>query len=105
MSDPNEITLGQAKAWRMDLDRISKENAELRRCLDGGVDCAAERTVLKTALRDLYEFYAANDTREGHAKRCNRWKGLGCTCGGTRVRDAAKLALGTQSDRPGVEHE
>ena len=47
-----------------------------------------------TALKNLSDFYAVNDTREGHTNKCNRWNGAGCTCGGTRVRDAAKIGLG-----------
>jgi hypothetical protein len=35
-----------------DYDSLAAENVELRRCLDGGVDCAGERIEAKKLLRE-----------------------------------------------------
>lgn len=40
----------------MDADKVCESVAELARCLDGGVDCAAERVALKSALREAIEY-------------------------------------------------
>ncbi len=36
-----------------EIERLSVENTELRRCLDGGVDCAKEKLRLRAALKSL----------------------------------------------------
>lgn len=40
----------------MDADKVCESVAELARCLDGGVDCAAERVALREALTEATDF-------------------------------------------------
>ena len=54
------------------IERLTAENAELKRCLDGGVDCAAERMNI-TAERDRLMAFIAN---ERGCSEC--WTGSAC---------------------------
>lgn len=40
---------------------------------------------LEAALRAYYTFHTSYEIREGHRKKCNRWAGLECTCGGDDI--------------------
>jgi hypothetical protein len=45
----------------MDVDKVCESVAELARCLDGGVDCAAEKVSLKSAIRAAMEIMPFGD--------------------------------------------
>lgn len=49
---------------------------------------------LRNALHDYLAFHTSYDIREGHRKRCGRWRGLSCDCHGERVEKAANNVLG-----------
>jgi hypothetical protein len=49
---------------------------------------------MQAAFHDYFYFHENFDIREGHRKRCNRWKGLECTCDGDKIRaEAVKYAV------------
>lgn len=62
------------------------------------VDTARELVEMQAAFHDYFYFHENFDIREGHRKRCNRWKGLECTCDGEKIRAAAVKYAVTQSD-------
>lgn len=47
-----------------EIERLSVENTELRRCLDGGVDCAEEKLRLRAALKGLPVETSRDDARD-----------------------------------------
>ena len=51
----NNAPMG-AQVKSMDVDQVCQSVAEMARCLDGGVDCAAERVLLRKVLIEATDF-------------------------------------------------
>ena len=49
---------------------------------------------LEIALLSYHTFHHNYEIREGHRKRCKRWRGFDCDCGGDDIEAMVQTALG-----------
>lgn len=49
--------------------------------------------VMEKAFQAYFDFHDQYEIREGHRKKCGRWNGLACSCGGEEVDTAAREVL------------